>query len=121
MLKDIYLIHPVRGITKREKVFLDKYVESLESKGMKVHYPIRDVKQDDAGLNICLIHRKVMKNVKEVHVYWKGKSKGSFFDFGMAFLMGKKIVLINRNKIKKTKKKSYENVLLELDKISSQK
>ena len=115
MLKKIYIIHPVNKITKTERKILDKYVEELEFQGSKVHYPIRDVEQNDEGLNICFNHREAMKQAQEVHIYWNAKSRGSVFDFGMAFLMGKKIVLIN--KVKKTKKKSYENVLLDLDKI----
>src|SRR3989339_388948 len=114
MVKNIYLIHPIENLTQKEKDFLDDYVIELEAHGNRVHYPVRDVKQDDNALNICLIHRKVMKRVKEVHIYWTKKSRGSIFDFGMAFL-------INKNQVKRTKNKSYENLLLDLHDLSNKK
>ena len=48
----------------------------------------------------------------EVHVYWNGKSQGSFFDLGMAFAFEKPIKLIN--KIEATESKGFNNVLLKL-------
>lgn len=48
-------------------------------------------------------------------IYWNESSEGSRFDFGMTFMAEKPIVLINRDKIKKTPHKSFQNVLLELD------
>lgn len=111
---DIYLIHPVRNITTEERKFLDDYVNKLEAEGHKVHYPIRDVNQEQTGLDILTEHKTAMKTVKEVHVYWS-QSTGSLFDFGMAFITGKPIVLVNKEQIKRTPHKSFENVLLELD------
>ena len=121
MIKNIYLIHPIENLTKKEKDFLDDYVLELEAHGNRVHYPIRDVGQNQDGFKICLEHRKAIKEVKEVHIYWTKKSRGSLFDFGMAFSIGKKIVLINKNQVKRTKNKSYENLLLDLHDLSNKK
>jgi len=115
-LKRIFIISPVRGITKEEKQFLDEYVARLESQGHSVHYPCRDTNQNDPiGLYICCENREAIRKSDEVHVYWKEKSKGSLFDFGMLFIAEKPIVLINRDEIKRTPYKSFQNVLLELD------
>ena len=111
---DIYLIHPVANITDEEKNFLDNYVANLESKGLKVHYPIRDVEQEDTGLNIYKNHRAAMEVVKEVHIYWDKKSSGSKCDLGMCWMARKPITLINKDQIQRTPHKSFENILLEL-------
>lgn len=112
--KRIFLISSVRNRSARTDKFLDSYVESLESKGYVVHYPKRDVDQTDdgCGLKICQAHRKAMKKADEVHVLWNLDSKGSHFDFGMAFMAEKKIRLIHIPKA--TPQKSYGNVLIKL-------
>jgi hypothetical protein len=59
-----------------------------------------------------------MKNCKRVHIYFNGKSEGSFSDFGMAFMAYKPVYLINRIGVEKMAtpgKKSFANVFLYLD------
>jgi len=103
-------------MTSEEKEFLDNYVADLESNGHEVHYAPRDVDQSDPhGIKILSEHRDKMKITEEVHIYWKPKSQGSKFDFGMAFILDKPIKLINRAEIKPTPHKSFENALLFLD------
>ena len=115
--KKIFLICPVREVTPDERRFLDEYVTKLEAEGYRVYYPPRDTNQNDKiGLNICMQNRQGIIDCNEVHVYWNGKSSGSKFDFGMAFMAGKPIRLIRRNMVQRTPYKSFENVLLELDK-----
>jgi len=53
--------------------------------------------------------------LKKVEYTFKEKTPKFLFDFGMVFMAEKPIVLLNRNEIKRTGKKSFENVLLELD------
>jgi len=92
-----------------------EYIQSLEKAGVKIHYPPRDTNQDDTiGVNICEENLKAISESNEVHIFWSGKSKGSLFDFGMAFALRKPIKLVN--KIKPTIGKSFNNVLLALDK-----
>lgn len=114
--KKVFLICPVRNLTDDENRFLQDYISNLEKKGYKVHYPPRDTNQDDPiGLNICSENRAGIRKSDEVHIYWNPTSSGSGFDFGMTFMSEKPIKLINKNKIKRTPHKSFENVLLELD------
>jgi hypothetical protein len=69
---------------------IDLYVASLEAEGHSVHNPVRDVYQGDpTGYNICVEHLDSMRAADEVHVIWDVESKGSHFDLGMAFALGK--------------------------------
>lgn len=89
-MKRIYLIMAVRGGVKDSD---RQYMERLEVEGNLVHYPPRDAPQDDpTGAEICRVHRQAMIEADEVHVIWDVESKGSHFDLGMAYALGKKIV-----------------------------
>ncbi|MBS3091503.1 hypothetical protein J4217_03595 [Candidatus Pacearchaeota archaeon] len=83
-------------------------------------YKTDDVEQltDHTGLRILSEHRVAMENCERVRVYWNGKREESFFDLGMAFSLKKPIIPINRYDVEKIavpEKKSFENVLLVLD------
>jgi hypothetical protein len=136
-MKKIYILCPVRNITEEQKKIIDDYVESIEwltrevegdglaegcwfkkkiRKIANVHYPPRDVNQNDkTGISICKQHLKAMKKCDEVHIFWDNTSKGSHFDFGMAFALGKKIKLIKHYQ-EREEHKSYLNVIFEISK-----
>jgi len=110
----IYLIHPVKDITEEEKEALDKYVEDLElNKGYEVHYPIRDVNQDQRGVCICEEHLEAMIDCDEVHLAWTEKSRGSIWDLGMAYGLEKPLKIVPGFYPQSKEHKAYENVLLE--------
>lgn len=89
----IYLIMAVRGGTNP---IAHRYFENLEREGHKVHYPPRDAPQEDAtGRLICETHLRAMIDCDEVHVHWDVDSKGSHFDLGMAYALGKEIVPVS--------------------------
>ena len=91
----IYLICPVRNITPEQQQEIFNYVVLLESKGQKVHYPPRDVDQEDpTGWTICKKHCEALIKSDEVHIFWDVSSKGSHFDLGMAFALDKKLKLV---------------------------
>ncbi len=115
----IFLISPVRRVSKRERKEIEKYVAKLEAQGHKVHWPERDTNQKDKiGLRICLDNKKAIEWADEIHIWWqwtkKRKSTGSLFDFGMAFVLNKPIILANPNEVEPTPEKSFNNVLLAL-------
>jgi len=90
--KRIYIICPIANGTPPE---IKSYVKEKEKEGYIVHFPLRDVNQDDpTGINICISHRKAMKKCDEVHIFWDSESKGSHFDLGMAFALNKKWKMI---------------------------
>jgi len=93
---DIFLISPVRGATEAEKEFLVDYRKSLEQTGKSVYIPFIDTDQTDRiGLKICRTNRAAILKAKEgVHVIWNGKSEGSMFDLGMAYMARKDIAFV---------------------------
>ncbi len=128
---NIFLICPVRGISEKEEEAIGRYVANLKGEGHKVHWPLYDTNQiDPIGLRICGDNRFAIYEADEVHIYWTRKSKGSLFDFGMAFafmfLTAKKIILVNPEMVekmieeenKKGVKKSFNKVLMALHKKS---
>lgn len=116
-MKKIFLICPVRRILESERALIKKYIARLEDAGDAVYWPLRDTNQNDpVGLRICEDNLRAMVRADEIHVWWISSSQGSLFDCGMAFAMGKKFVLANRNRVAWTATtKSFENVLIALD------
>lgn len=112
----VYLICPVRNCSDEVKTELAKYVAILEASGYDVHFPPRDVEQDQEGFGICDAHRKAMAEADEVHFWWDTDSKGSHFDFGMAFMLEhfKTVKYVIAGEIKETPHKSYGNVIVKL-------
>lgn len=114
--KHIFLISPVRNVSDEEMEAISKYVVNLASKGINVYLPIRDTDQvDPVGLRICEDNLEAIRRSDEVHIWYSPTSIGSIFDLGMAFALGKKIILANREMLSKTATKSFNNMILELD------
>jgi len=115
---EVYLICPVRNVTEQQQKQLDDYVKNLESNNYNVHYPPRDVDQNQEGFNILFKHRDAMRHCDEVHIWWDENSKGSYFDLGMAFMLRAfrpvTLKFVVANNIEKTEHKSFENVILQL-------
>ena len=136
---EAFLISPVRKITKKEQKTIKKWVEKMEKDaGVKIHWPQRDTNQDDPiGIRICEDNAGAILLNPTTFVWWNKKSQGSLFDLGMAFMLtvlekmlkegmpmellekflrGRWILTANHDQIEKTPAKSFNNVLLELDK-----
>jgi len=93
---DFFIICPVRGATKEDKETLTRWVTLLESAGYTVHFPPRDTAQDDrVGWDICQANLAAIKDARAVLVYYTPTSLGTHFDLGMAFALGKPIVVLN--------------------------
>ena len=93
----VYLICPVRGARAEDEAWLEAYATRLRCQGHEVFYPARDntaAKTDSFGAALCSENCAAMRLADEVHVYWDSESKGSFFDLGMAFALGKPLVLL---------------------------
>jgi len=111
----VFIICSVRDQTKKEKSEIEGYIQALENIKIEVHYPPRDTNQKDPiGLNICRENLEAISSSDEIHIFWNSKSRGSLFDLGMAFALKKKIRLIKR--IESTEGKSFNNVLIKLNK-----
>ena len=110
--KRIYLVCPVRNVDPETQSSLENYVSETESRGARVHFPPRDVDQSLDAFTICEKHRDAMRNADEVHIWWDDRSRGSLFDFGMAYALGLPIKIVND--VEPDEGKSYKNVALKL-------
>lgn len=101
-----FLICPVRGVSPDQS---SRVVSALEASGFTVHWPHRDTDQaDDVGLRICKDNRAAIASSDVVHVVWDGKSQGCLFDLGMAFALGKRVVVVDLPE--PTEGKSFQNM-----------
>jgi hypothetical protein len=114
----IHLICPVRGVTEEQQKEIDDYVSQLMNEGHTVHNPKYAVDQSDpTGHTICSGHLRSMKMCDRVDIFWDVNSKGSHFDLGMAFALGKSIKLVKTYQ-PDTDGKSYVKVMQIMEKYN---
>jgi nucleoside 2-deoxyribosyltransferase len=112
----IFLICPVRYASEEQTTGIARYVLAQEQvEGNVVHWPARDTMQNQGSLKVCEDNRFAMEHADEVHVWYDPNSQGSLFDLGMAFAMGKPVVLVNKTNVPATPGKSFGNFILSLD------
>ncbi|OGD30898.1 hypothetical protein A2833_03125 [Candidatus Azambacteria bacterium RIFCSPHIGHO2_01_FULL_44_55] len=122
MGKKIFVICPVRNVSKKVRNKIDGYVYYMESNGYEVYWPDQDnpyQNTDRVGFLICDYNRERMLEADEVHIWYDKNSIGFVFDLGMFFIIlrlqrPKKFVIINTADVKPTPHKSFENVLIDL-------
>lgn len=108
---NIYIICPVRILTKDKKEQYTRYVTDLRADGHTVFFPPEDAPQDDTtGINIINIELEAIRNADEVHVFWNVNSKGSHFDLGAAMALGKLVIPIH-NELPDNPDTSYWKVM----------
>lgn len=109
----IYIICSVREADPADTAFLRRGVKLLREEGHEVFFPPDDAPQDDVtGRAIIETEAQAIRDADEVHVFWDVNSKGSHFDLGIAYALGKKIVPI-ANMHPEKKGKSYWKAVLE--------
>lgn len=111
----IFIICTVRNATTEYQEKLENYVKELEDKQFKVHLPHRDTNQNAKGLEICLQNATAIKESDEVHIFYNKLSQGTHFDMGVAFALGKKIVIVENEVL--TEGKSYQRMLVEWSEV----
>lgn len=104
----IFFISPVRQVTEETKKACLEYVEKLEMKGHRVHWPIRDTDQSDpVGIKICDTNSRAILEADEIHVWFVPTSTGTHFDLGETYILirilgyKKKVVFVNRDEFSK--------------------
>lgn len=96
----IFIISSVRDASPEYRIFLNSYVKTLEEElGHTVHLPHRDTDQTASGLCICKENMQAIQNADEIHLFYTKESQGSHFDLGMAFMLNKKLKVIENEKI----------------------
>jgi len=109
----VYIICPV---TSGTPICVYRYVISLLRQGIDVFFPPVDAPQhDQTGVEIVESEKNAIEWADEVHVFWDKTSKGSHFDLGMAYALGKKIKLIDHFSFD-DEGKSYYKVIMEWQK-----
>lgn len=89
---NIYIICAVRNAKPERVLSIRAYADLLREHGHHVHFPPDNAPQNDpTGEAICRAHLNAMKEADEVHVFWDVESKGSHFDLGMAYALGKQL------------------------------
>jgi nucleoside 2-deoxyribosyltransferase len=90
----VYIVCSVRGASDEYRKRLEGYAAELEAAGNEVHLPHRDVDQSGRGIDICRKHLKAMRGCDVVHLFYSAGSQGTHFDLGMAFALGKPVIVI---------------------------
>lgn len=114
----VYIVCPVRDAAPEITQEIQEYVDGLEKEGLDVHFPPRDVEQEDptGGYRICSEHLAAMIDCNEVHIFWDKDSKGSHFDVGMAFALNKKMKLVKAFH-KDGEGKSYHKAIQKIEEL----
>lgn len=110
-MKKVFIICTIRTATKKYIDKLESYVYDLESRGFDVYAPHRDTNQFDLSYDICRQNMRGIVDADEVHIFYNSKSQGVHFDMGMAFALGKKVVVIENEPL--TNGKSFQKMLIE--------
>jgi nucleoside 2-deoxyribosyltransferase len=90
----IFVICSVRGMDDEYRKKLELHVDFLERAGNKVHLPHRDTDQTRSGIEICEQNAEAIRKSDCVHVFYNSKSQGTHFDMGVAFALGKNVLVI---------------------------
>lgn len=110
MKYDYFLICPVRLQDAAEQAQIRAWVEAQEAQGVRVYWPLRDTDQSDpVGVAICHANRIGIEQSAVVAVWWNPESRGSLFDLGIAWALGKPVLCIQA--VPKTEGKSFNNLL----------
>lgn len=114
---DVFIISPKR-LDEKSDSMLDSYIARLRENNHGIYSPVKDIEYaypnvpevDRYQLNVESIRRS-----NETHVWWDPKDGDCIFQLGAAFALNKPIHLINKDNIRHTDYKSFDNVLLTLD------
>jgi len=115
----VFIICTVRKASAEYVQKLEAYVKSLEDEGIKVHLPHRDTNQEASGYDICKQNSIAIASSDQVHIFYNPDSQGTHFDMGVAFAMGKKIIVVEN--VEYGEGKSYPRMLDEWAEIYKKK
>lgn len=141
---EVSIICPVRKAAKKENEKIAEFVDRLIRNGFNVYWPTKDnpfQNTDKVGLKICKYNAKRFLRAKDNWIWWNDKSKGSHFDLGMMFMLmllgemlenfeeltldelakllkDRKIILANPKEVQPTENKSFNNLLLKLNRLA---
>ncbi len=113
--KDLF-VYNVKDLVYDEDIFASRFVCSY-AKGLNSY--IRGVSEEEAARFLSRLgdRKQEILESRVIPYTFTGRSPEFFFDFGMCFMSGKPLYLINREDVEKvrTRSVSFQNVLLALD------
>ena len=92
-MKKVFIICSVRNATIWQMRRMEQAVQDLESQGCEVHWPPRDTDQNARGIEICRQNMEAIKQADVVWLFYEAGSQGTHFDMGVAFALGKPLVI----------------------------
>jgi nucleoside 2-deoxyribosyltransferase len=107
----IGIIHTINGASEEYLTKVKFHAFTLWREGHEVHCPILDTNQSGTSIEICTSNVEAFRSCDEIHVFYNSASKGTHFDLGACFAMGKKIKVIESEPL--TDGKSFQNLLHE--------
>lgn len=87
-----YLIHPVQGHQFSE---VEKFVRMIEFCGIDLYVPMRDTRQDEDVIDICRANGAAIREADICFIVWDGRSFGCLFDLGIAYAIGKRVMVLD--------------------------
>ncbi len=97
----------------RYKEKIEELKKELEKQYYKVKIPAFDYHPDFNELEICTYNKKLIKWADVIYIIWDRRSYGTVFDFGMAFALGKEVI------VHYLEPKVMENVMIQYSKEST--
>ena len=92
----IFLICPVRRATEEQRKMFEDFVARKYEEGYIIHAPHMHTNQIDplGGYSICKQNAEAIASSNEVNMYYDQESTGSVFDLGVAYALGKPLVIL---------------------------
>jgi len=90
----IFIICAVRSAEPLYIAKIASYVAVLKERGHEVYCPPFDTNQQASGYDICRQNQAAIIRADEVHIFYNSKSQGTHFDMGVAFALGKRVVIV---------------------------
>ncbi|MBD3209449.1 hypothetical protein GF367_03445 [Candidatus Woesearchaeota archaeon] len=94
--KDEFLISSVRKADNDLLRRFREYKERRAKEGVVVHLPHDDtVQEDPIGLYVCIQNKNALQDASRVSMFLDPTSSGSVVDFGMTFMAGKTLTIVD--------------------------
>lgn len=100
--KNIFIICPVRKATKEQVAAIREYKKEKEQEGYNVFYPSDDnihEHTDNIGYKICVTNATAIGKSNIINIYYDSTSRGTLFDFGVAYYFEKPIKIVNEEEV----------------------
>jgi nucleoside 2-deoxyribosyltransferase len=113
--KKAFVICSVRKATAEMLEELDRIYEKYTKLGYDVYLPHKRTNQEGSGYAICTENYEAISKANIVIVVYYKESTGTHFDMGMAFALGKEIIV--EHALIESGGKHYARMLMEWERL----